>query len=285
MRKLYNEFFYIPKHGKIRETVMLARVAVSVAIVIACLAAISFSAYAYFSYNVTSGSNVIKAASFYTDCTVWITDESGNEVEVITSDHVSHLANDLKANKTYSVTLKHTELSTSQTGFVIVTATGCATRYHTQQLGRDGDGKTLTITFTITPGADTDVTFYSHWGTSSFYDLTEIEENGERQYILDGDDVKMTVDGKEPIDRSAGSEGSNAIADDVTTAPSTNTTTATDSTSAQTSESTTTSAGTTGKSTETTEPTVTETTTSTETAEDITPTVEATGTTTTEETE
>ena len=27
MRDLYNEFFYIPKHGKIREKVMIARVA------------------------------------------------------------------------------------------------------------------------------------------------------------------------------------------------------------------------------------------------------------------
>ena len=30
MRKLYNEFFYIPKYGKIREKVMLARVAMTV---------------------------------------------------------------------------------------------------------------------------------------------------------------------------------------------------------------------------------------------------------------
>ena len=92
MRELYNEFFYIPKHGKIREKVMLTRIVSTIAIVIMCLAAMSITAYAYFSYNITSGSNTIKAASFYTDVTVQITDADGNAVEnskitPITSDN------------------------------------------------------------------------------------------------------------------------------------------------------------------------------------------------------
>ena len=55
MRKLYNEFFYIPKHGKVREKVMLTRLTMTITIVIMCLAAMSITAYAYFSYNITSG--------------------------------------------------------------------------------------------------------------------------------------------------------------------------------------------------------------------------------------
>ncbi len=212
MRKLFNEFFYIPKHGKVREKVMLTRLTMTITIVIMCLAAMSITAYAYFSYNVTSGSNIIKAANFCTDVTVQITDANGNEVEVITSDYVSHLAKGLEANKTYFITLKHTERSTSQTGFVIVTATDCDTRYHTQQLGRDGDGKTLTITFTITPGATTDVTFYSHWGTSSFYpDYEDIGENDER-YIIQGENIQMTVKGAKP-------SSDNGESEDTTTQP------------------------------------------------------------------
>ena len=119
MRKLYNEFFYIPKHGKVREKVMLTRVAMTIAIMVVCLAAMSITAYAYFSYNITSGSNTIKAASFYTDVAVQITDADGNAVETITtntSDHKSHSAS-LDANKTYTITVQHNALSTAQTGF------------------------------------------------------------------------------------------------------------------------------------------------------------------------
>lgn len=70
MRKLYNEFFYIPKHGKVREKVMLTRIAMTVTIVIMCLAAMSITAYAYFSYNITSASNTIQAANFEAQITV-----------------------------------------------------------------------------------------------------------------------------------------------------------------------------------------------------------------------
>ncbi len=205
MRKLYNEFFYIPKHGKVREKVMLTRVAMTVVIMVMCLAAISITAYAYFSYNVTSGSNTIKAASFYTDVTVQITAADGTAVDIITtntSDHKSHSA-ELTANKTYMITVEHNKRSTAQTGFVIVTAEGCETKYHTQQLGRDGNGNTYAITFKLTPGANTVVTFRSHWGTSSFYaDFIEIGENDER-YIIDGDDVKLTVGGVAPSNETS----------------------------------------------------------------------------------
>ena len=54
MRKIYEEFFHVPKHGKIRENVILSRITLAVFIIVACLAAMSISAYAYFSHNVTS---------------------------------------------------------------------------------------------------------------------------------------------------------------------------------------------------------------------------------------
>ena len=264
MRKLYNEFFYIPKHGKIREKVMLTRIAMTITIMVICLAAMSITAYAYFSYNVTSGSNTIKAASFYTDVTVQITDADGNAVETITtntSDHKSHSAT-LDANKTYTITIKHNARSTAQTGFVIITADKCETKYHTQQLGRDGDGNTYTITFKLTPSANTVVTFRSHWGTSSFYaDFKEIGENDER-YIIDGDDVKLTIDGVAPSDKTNTSGETEPTGE--TTTPTTDATTPTTGTKPST-ESTTPSTetvepteSTTEPTTSTTEPTVTE---------------------------
>lgn len=268
MRKLYNEFFYIPKYGKIREKVMLARVAMTVVIMVVCLAAMSITAYAYFSHNVTSGSNIIKSASFYTDVTVQITAEDGTVVETITtntSDHKSHSA-ELSANKTYTITVKHNDRSTAQTGFVIVTADGCETRYHTQQLGRDGNGNTYTITFKLTPGANTIVTFRSHWGTSSFYsDFKEIGENDER-YIIDGEEIKLIVGGVAPSAEN-GASGETEPAGETTTTPTTDTSTGTESsdTTSTATESTETSEPT-DSTTEPSTSTVTEPTTVTEPA-------------------
>lgn len=242
MRKLYNEFFYIPKHGKVREKVMLTRIAMTVTIVIMCLAAMSITAYAYFSYNITSGSNIIKSASFYTDVTVQITAEDGTAGDTITtntSDHKSHSA-ELSANKTYTITVKHNDRSTAQTGFVIVTAEGCETRYHTQQLGRDGNGNTYTITFKLTPGANTIVTFRSHWGTSTYYEYAGDSDNNIEEYILDGEDIELVISGSKPNKVSSQSEDTTDKSEESNITPSTNTTTGTETPSTQTSESTTT---------------------------------------------
>ena len=269
MRKLYNEFFYIPKHGKIREKVMLTRIAMTITIMVICLAAMSLTAYAYFLHNVTSGSNTIKAASFYTDVTVQIVAEDGTAVDTITtntSDHKSHSA-ELSANKTYTITLKHNDRSTAQTGFVIVTAEGCETKYHTQQIGRDGDGNTYTITFKLTPGANTVVTFRSHWGTSTYYGYAGDSDNNIEEYILDGEDIELVISGSKPNKVSSQSEDTTDKSEESTIPPSTNTTTGTETPSTQTSESTTTPSTETSTPVETTPPETTGESESTNTTE------------------
>lgn len=269
MRKLYREFFYIPKYGKIREKVMLTRVVTTVAVIVFCLAAMGITAYAYFSYNITSGSNTIKAASFYTDVTVQITAEDGTAVDTITtntSDHKSHSA-ELSANKTYTITVKHNDRSTAQTGFVIVTAEGCETRYHTQQLGRDGNGNTYTITFKLTPGANTVVTFRSHWGTSTYYGYAGDSDNNIEEYILDGEDIELVISGSKPNKVSSQSEDTTDKSEESTIPPSTNTTTGTETPSTQTSESTTTPSTETSTPVETTPPETTGESESTNTTE------------------
>ena len=276
MRKLYNEFFYIPKHGKVREKVMLTRIAMTVTIVIMCLAAMSITAYAYFSYNITSGSNIIKSASFYTDVTDQIAAEDGTAVDTITtntSDHKSHSA-ELSANKTYTITLKHNDRSTAQTGFVIVTAEGCETKYHTQQIGRDGDGNTYTITFKLTPGANTVVTFRSHWGTSTYYGYAGDSDNNIEEYILDGEDIELVISGSKPNKVSSQSEDTTDKSEESTITPSTNTTTGTETPSTQTSESTTTPSTETSTPVETTPPETTGESESTNTTEPSSTTTE-----------
>mgnify|MGYP003302129927 CR=1 FL=1 len=201
MRKLFNEFFYIPQHGKVREKVMMTRLGSTIAIVIMCLAAMSITAYAYFSYNITSGSNIIKAAHFETKVSIQITDENGEAVDInpITSNYQTHKVT-LNAGELYTITVTPTENSTATTGFIVVTADGCDKTYHTQQLGIDesvADGKTPSITFKLLITDTTEVKFLAHWGTSSYYDDYKNKGDSEELYITQNEEVKMIVNGFE----------------------------------------------------------------------------------------
>jgi len=284
VRKLYNEFFYIPKHGKVREKVMLTRVAMTVVIMVMCLAAMSITAYAYFSYNITSGSNIIKSASFYTDVTVQITDADGKAVDnsqitPITSDHKKFRIEGLEVGKYYTVTITHTEQSTAQTGFVVVTADKCTETYHTQQLAKDVNaegGQTPSISFKLMITDATNVHLLAHWGTSSYYDAYKEKGDQEELYITQGEEIRLIIDGNtEPKVNKESNEGSDDESKETgSTTPSTNTTTGTETPSTQTSESTTTPSTETSTPVETTPPETTGETESTNTTEPSSTTTE-----------
>ena len=168
MRKLYNELFYIPKHAKVSEKNMLARITLSITVVVACLIAMSISAYAYFSCSVTSASNVIKSANF--DATVSVVNEFGAEIPL---DTENGLQKAILAEGTYTVKLCKADTSTAQTGFCIVTINGID--YHTQQLG--------SVEFTLKVAEGTELTLNCHWGTSSYYGYDNADTNPN--YITD----------------------------------------------------------------------------------------------------
>ena len=212
MRKLYDEFFYIPEGGKISEKVILTRVTTIVVTVILCLAAMGFAAYASFSYNISAGSHVIKAARFETNVSLQVIDENGEaiDIEPTTSTYQMHKVR-LEAGKFYTVTITPTEKSTAKTGFVIITAGGCEKEYHTRQLGVDtstSTGKTESVSFELMVTDQTEVCFLAHWGTSSYYDLYKNEAEQEELYITEGEEVKMIVNGyEEPNLGGASAEG------------------------------------------------------------------------------
>ena len=236
MRKLFNEFFYIPQHGKVREKVMLIRLASLITIVILCLAAMSITAYAYFSYNVTSGSNIIRSATFKTEVQVQITDSNGKAVEnskitPITSDNKKFRIEGLEVGKWYQFTITKNEVrNTAQTGFIIVSAEGCPVTYHTQQLGVDKSvpGEyTPAIIFKLMITDATDVILESHWGTSSCYSEYQIGSVDDERYIILNEEIKMIVNGHTVPNVSTGiSEGTGETepSGETTTTPTTTTT-------------------------------------------------------------
>ena len=183
MRKLYNEFFYIPKYGKIREKVMLARVAMTVVIMVVCLAAMSITAYAYFSHNVTSASNTIQAANFEAQITVTSTEQNGGTVNPSSTEGKKTVFT-FADTGTYTVELEKGDNSTAKTGFCIIYI-GDKT-YHTQQIGVDiyaNNEQRDLVSFALTVNEpNTVVTIESHWGTSSYYGFS-IEKNNT-SYIM-----------------------------------------------------------------------------------------------------
>jgi len=64
MRAYLHQLFHVADQEKIDEKTMLARIAVSVCVVLFCLTANVVSAYAYFSHTITSGNNTIQAARY-----------------------------------------------------------------------------------------------------------------------------------------------------------------------------------------------------------------------------
>ncbi len=199
MGKLYREFFYVPKYGKINDKVMTVRVMLSAFVIIACLTALSLSAYAWFSFSVASGTNTIKTADF--DITVSI--PSAEPEEGVYS----------LANGEYSVLL--TKTGNAKTGFCIVEiAVGEAkTTFHTQQLGKDEGVERGELTFTVQVSGLSEpatVSFTPHWGTSSYY-----SDNESPLYITDASTVSVTADGAGPLEEEKGSptEGTETSSD------------------------------------------------------------------------
>lgn len=200
MGKLYRELFYVPKYGKVRDKVMLARMASTIAVIVVCLLGMSITAYAYFSANITSNSNIIMAATFDADVSVQITTDGGTETTDVVDIGGGKYTASLTGGTEYSVTLQHSSKSTAQTGFVILTAENCTGRWHTCQIGRNDDGSSLTVSFKLTPSADTVVTFETHWGTSSNYPEFNTVQDANDFYIQENEVISLTISGTTQVD-------------------------------------------------------------------------------------
>lgn len=168
MRKLYKEFFFIPKRedGKMREKALMSRVAVSVYVIVMCLSAMCLTAYAWFTGSITSPTNTLSSAHYALDVTV-----DGREITT--------LENTTSDDEIYEVKIKKNGESTATTGYCVITSVNGenTVEYHTAQIGKDknvsntGERGELTLYIKLSPG--TKVTFGAHWGTSKYYGTTD----------------------------------------------------------------------------------------------------------------
>ena len=182
MIRLCKSLFYKPKFGSDADSIILKHLFSTVTIVLVCLAAISLSAYAFFSHSVTSGFNTIQASNFSTTVTIKASDNT-----IITQGKIQKHT---FAPGIYSVTITR-DSGANGTGFCMVRI-GEKSTYYTQQLGRDlnAPGQERTeITFALDVKATTTVAFESRWGTTSYYSSTAESEF----YIKNSDPMQVIV--------------------------------------------------------------------------------------------
>ncbi len=173
MKKIL-DVFRVPKEGKLPEKTLLARVGLSVGVVVLCMVMLSVSAYAYFTASLTSGVNSIRSAKF--DLAVTVT---SGEQTLSPSGYVYALP-----AGTYTVTLEKTEDSTASVGFgtlifakdsadAVKSNTAVNQKYYTKPIGtqvvNEGEGsveiETAAVTVTVSEGKTVYLAVIPQWGS------------------------------------------------------------------------------------------------------------------------
>lgn len=191
MKSLLYEFMNVHKQKRVRESVMLARISASVFLIVACLAAMSFTAYAYFTCTVSSGITPLQSANFHADISIIAPDRSPIP---LTPTGDGRFQAFLAGGNRYTVTL--TATGTAETGFCVITSEISDKVYCTQQLGTDRaapNGVRKGMTFYLTVEVSSYVTFFPHWGTSIYYEEYNSEKTND-QYIHHHGEVQITAD-------------------------------------------------------------------------------------------
>ena len=180
MIKLCKNLFYKPKYGSDADSIMLKRLFHTVATVLMCLAAISFSAYAFFSSSVASGSNTIKSSRFSASVKI------EKDQEIVAEGNIQSYRFETPGKYTVTITADD---STTGTGYCIVDVNG--TKYYTQQLGKDINApnqERKEVSFQLDVKAAATVIFELRWGTNSQYNSV-----AESEFYIKNDPQKTVV--------------------------------------------------------------------------------------------
>ena len=191
MRNLYSkykQFFCVPADGKVSEKTMMRRIALSIAVAVICMGAMSISAYAFVTWNVTSGVNVIKSAHFVekvAPLTRATADEDGI-YKLAEGEHSFTLGHDGDATTGYYKILIDDERS-ALLNYDSDNGGDVKWTYYSKQIMQE-DKEQRTVTIIVPEGATAYVEFVAEWGTYSgddavsTIDLTDKEfENVEEE--------------------------------------------------------------------------------------------------------
>ncbi len=176
LEKFKEDYLRIEENGKLSEKVFIRRIVVGVISIVLCLSAMGFSAYAYFTSSVTSGTSTLTAATYSTEIIVTKASEGSTEESAeALAPTVSGMTQvyGLEADTKYTVTIKAT--GNAEKGYCKIVVDATSDKYdgiyYTVPLVPSGDA----LTFTIQCYENVAVEFITNWGSYSGYSAISAE--------------------------------------------------------------------------------------------------------------
>lgn len=173
MKKIYREFFYIPKHAKVSDKVFRTRTILSALTMLICCAVFCSGTFAWFNSNRSSSVSPITAAKYSLSIVI-------DENDIGTSSYQSTVSYTcpLATGDQHTVTLTHN--GTAENGYCVINAGG--NTYSTVQIEKGGN-----ITLTIQAAQGEEITFTANWG--------EYQSGATTYSVSDGDNYLVYGNG------------------------------------------------------------------------------------------
>ena len=204
MRRLYEEYFRIQEHEKIREKVLVSRVIVAVIGILVWMSAMGFTAYAYFTSSITSGSNTIVAATYGAEITV-ARDENNTQTKVTpTVNQTIHTYSLVKG--TYHVVIKAT--GNAQNGYCKIVIGDVKSedsiKYYTIQMSTDENASKSQLEFVVECYNDNaELHIIPNWGSCSEKEETKIGYDDSKKLIQIGNPTNSSGVLDDTVDTSS----------------------------------------------------------------------------------
>ena len=204
MKRIYEEYLHVPEDGKIRDKVFMVRIAVAIACVVWCLSAMGFSAYAFFTSSITSGSNTIVAATYGAEITVARDDNNPQTKVTPTVNQTIHTYSLVKG--TYHVVIKAT--GNAQNGYCKIVIGDVESedsiKYYTIQMNTDEKASKSQLEFVVDCYNDNaELHIIPNWGSCSEKEETKIGYDDSKKLIRIGNPTNSSGVSDDTVDTSS----------------------------------------------------------------------------------
>lgn len=179
MKRIYKEFFYVPKHAKVSDRVLKTRTILSFLTSFVCFVIFCFSTYAWFNSNRNCDIQPIQTAE------VFLTVQSDEWQATSDNENCVPYTCPLAANDIHSFTIEN--VGTASTGYCVINAGG--ETFSTDQIEK---GKNLTLTIQAAMG--TEIIFSANWGRYQNATATySVSEGNSYPVYGDGDCIVIST--------------------------------------------------------------------------------------------
>ena len=151
MKKLYQRFFYVPKHAEVSARVFKTRTALSVLTILTCCVMFCSATFAWFTNAQSADIATITTAIYSLDITV-----DGGSIGTCDSKNAVTYTCPLANEDKHVFTIIPTGIA--ETGYCVIN--GGDKTISTDQINKDGS-----LTLTVIAAKDEVITFSANWGT------------------------------------------------------------------------------------------------------------------------